>query len=34
MCWSQVFKEAKIADGVATLKLPPLSIVAATFDLA
>ncbi len=31
---SQPFKDMKIADGIATLKLPPLSVVAATFDLA
>jgi alpha-N-arabinofuranosidase len=31
---SKPFKEAMIANGIATLKLPPLSVVAATFDLA
>jgi alpha-L-arabinofuranosidase len=31
---SKPFKEAMISNGVATLKLPPLSVVAATFELA
>ena len=31
---SKAFREATINNGVATLKLPPLSVVAATFDLA
>jgi alpha-N-arabinofuranosidase len=31
---STPFKDAMISNGVATLKLPPLSVVAATFDLA
>jgi alpha-N-arabinofuranosidase len=30
----QAFKDATVANGVATMKLPPLSVVAATFELA